>query len=461
MGDHKIREQKKKESINELKQPVKSKKKDKKIKLTEGQAIALDAVLKFISNGSDRTFALFGYAGVGKTFLTKLIIDHCYQKDLKVVLAAPTNKAAKVLSQTTGEEAITIAKMLGLRPKIDQTTGKEIYTRDSDAKTINLENYDLVILDETSMIGSELMALLSQQLTLFSAKFLFLGDPAQLPPVGEDKSPVFAQIQQYAKLTEVVRHSGAILNWATALRRERSIAPIRKFTDNQMLLVLKEQEFSELLLDAFTSKDFKKVANYCRILAWTNACVARWNQRIRGAIFGEKALRFMPGERLIATAACTSREKDSKNPASHKYTETVILSSSGEVEVIETHPEKRVVEYGLFEKDIFHYWLINAQDEEGALKQFRVLDTTEETRVKQMLQSYAQQKQWDNYWGLKRAFHPLDYAYALTVHRAQGSTFQRVFLDFRNLMMNRKLDERKKLLYTAATRASEQMIVLD
>jgi ATP-dependent exoDNAse (exonuclease V) alpha subunit len=175
-----------------IKQKFKSK--GKQIKLTEGQAIALDSVLKFLANRSDRTYALFGYAGVGKTFLTKLIIEHCHKKDLKVVLAAPTNKAAKVLSQTTGEEAITIAKMLGLRPKIDQTTGKEIYTRDPDAKTINLENYDLVILDETSMIGSELMTLLSEQLTLFSAKFLFLGDPAQLPPVGEEKSPVFAQI---------------------------------------------------------------------------------------------------------------------------------------------------------------------------------------------------------------------------------------------------------------------------
>ena len=109
---------------------------------------------------------------------------------------------------------------------------------------------------------------------------------------------------------------------------------------------------------------------------------------------------------------------------------------------------------------MFDYWVINAQDEDGAIKNFRVLAQKEEDRFKGMLRDYANRYEWDNYWGFKKPFHPLQYAYALTVHRSQGSTFQRVFLDLRNLLRNRKTNERNKLLYTAATRASKQMIVL-
>ncbi|WP_411053685.1 AAA family ATPase, partial [Tritonibacter sp. SIMBA_163] len=75
-----------------------------------------------------------------------------------------------------------------------------------------MENYDVVILDEASMIVSEVLELLINQITLFTAKFLFLGDPAQLPPVNETQSPVFSQITAQAQLTKVMRYDGAILN---------------------------------------------------------------------------------------------------------------------------------------------------------------------------------------------------------------------------------------------------------
>ena len=129
--------------------------------------------------------------------------------------------------------------------------------------------------------------------------------------------------------------------------------------------------------------------------------------------------------------------------------------------MITARRDRSTVEFGIFQADLFNYWLITAQDEEGVVRKFKVLDTDEEARVNQLLKSYATRRDWDNYWGLKRAFHPLQYAYALTVHRSQGSTFQKVFLDFRNLLTNRKSHERQKLLYTAATRAAQQMFVLE
>ena len=424
--------------------------------LTDGQAIALQSIFDFLES-TKRTFCLTGFAGTGKTFMTQLVLQYCDEQKLKVALGSPTNKAAKVLSQITGEDAVTIAKMLGIRPKIDKSTGKEIYAQDPEATAVDIEDYDLVILDEASMISSELLEILSQEFTLLGPKFLFLGDPAQLPPVGEKKSVVFDEISEQAHLNEVVRYSGAILNWATALRSQTKVAPVSRFCDSQTLIVKDDADFAETLLSEFTSDGFQADSDYCRVLAWTNASVARWNKRIRQAIFGRKAPRFMPGERLIATGACTRREVNLKN----EYVENVILPSSGEVEVLEAHTERGTIEYGNFQADIFDYWVINAQDEDGAIKNFRVLAQEEEERLKGMLKDYASRYEWDNYWGLKKAFHPLHYAYALTVHRSQGSTFQKVFLDLRNLLTNRKTHERNKLLYTAATRGSEQMIVLE
>ena len=82
--------------INYCETPKKSAPTDEK-KLTEGQAIALQQMLDFL-NSNNQTFCLTGFAGTGKTFLTKLLLDYCLKKKLKFTLCAPTNKAAKVLT---------------------------------------------------------------------------------------------------------------------------------------------------------------------------------------------------------------------------------------------------------------------------------------------------------------------------------------------------------------------------
>jgi exodeoxyribonuclease-5 len=305
------------------KQRIKSK---EGVVLAEGQAIALASILDFLES-QNRTFALSGYAGTGKTFLTQLILDECDRTKKDYLLTAPTNKAARVLAKTTGKDAITIARMLGLRPKIDKVTGKEIFARDPDAPVIDLDDYDLIILDEASMISAELLEMLSQEFTIFAPKFLFLGDTAQLPPVGEAQSLAFDRVDESANLTEVMRYDGAILNWATALRSQSAIAPPSQFVDDEKLITLSDRAFAEKIVQGFTSSAFTENTDYCRVLAWTNACVNQWNQKIRGAIFGKKAPRFMPGERLVATGVCTQRQIDNTG----KVTESVILPSSEEI----------------------------------------------------------------------------------------------------------------------------------
>jgi len=166
---------------------------------------------------------------------------------------------------------------------------------------------------------------------------------------------------------------------------------------------------------------------------------------------------FSRPERLVATSACTERTNEQNGD---ERQDVVILPSSGEIFVIEAHQKKGIVEYAPFRRDEFSYWDVKGIDEEDNEKTFRILARSEEKRYQSMLKDYCQRKNWDGYWGLKRAFHPLQYAYALTVHRSQGSTFNRVFLDLPNLLRNSNPKEKQQLLYTAVTRASEQLAIL-
>lgn len=430
--------------------------KDTNETLTEGQQAALDQIRRFL-NANDRAFCLTGFAGTGKTYLTNVILEEAKNLKLKTILASPTNKAAKVLGQVTDQETVTVAQLLGIRPKIDKTTGKEVFTPDYQANRTDLTKVNLVIIDEASMISAELLELLQQEFTLFGPKFLFIGDPAQLPPINEEKSLVFDVVDDSAHLDEVVRYDGSTLNWATALRNQNILVPATEYADGDRLIIKDDRAFSEAVIETFSSNAFEADPDYCRVLAWTNASVDRWNQLIRTALFGKDAPPYVEGERLISVQPCI---KQVTKKGGKVTKEEVILTGSSEVEVIEATPVTKTIEYGNLRTKRFHFWAIKAMDEDGMIKHFRILDESEEERLNSLLNDHAKRKEWRDFWSLKKYFHPLKYSYAMTCHKSQGSTFQTVFLDLKNILLNKKPQERNKLLYTSATRASDHMIVL-
>ena len=71
----------------------------------------------------------------------------------------------------------------------------------------------------------------------------------------------------------------------------------------------------------------------------------------------------------------------------------------------------------------------------------------------------AEEKRWREFWELKLLFHDVRYAYSLTIHKAQGSTFENVFVDVRDLYINRKTYERNQLLYVAVTRSAKRLFI--
>lgn len=218
--------------------------------LTADQGQALIAMQAFIREGRDKCFRLEGYAGSGKTFLIRRLVQWLESEKKTFLLAAPTGRAGKVLANKTGYPAGTIHRSIYAMDKLlvrrDGTDGFKFYY---GLKRVAPENRPAVIVvDEASMVSDRAddekffgfgSGRLLKDLLTFAAtgdnwarcQVIFVGDPAQLPPVGMDSSPAldesylrreFGLESGGAVLRDVVRQreGSAILKTAAKIRED-------------------------------------------------------------------------------------------------------------------------------------------------------------------------------------------------------------------------------------------------
>ena len=197
----------------------------------EGQNALLDKLSRFIISPVERkAFILLGYAGTGKTSMMAALVQAYKELQQKVVLLAPTGRAAKVLSRYAHTPAYTIHKFIYRQKKL----GEEVFSLND-----NLYKNTLFIVDESSMIsgirdnqtfGSGILLddLVKYVYSGDGCSLLLLGDNAQLPPIGTELSPALREeyMAKYSlnitthTLTEVARQAldSGILSNATTLR---------------------------------------------------------------------------------------------------------------------------------------------------------------------------------------------------------------------------------------------------
>jgi ATP-dependent exoDNAse (exonuclease V) alpha subunit len=431
-------------------QPSKTKPRQPALTLTDEQAVALEAMDAFVQ-GEEKLFLLTGYAGTGKTTLLQVFIRNLRDRgdQRSIVLSAFSNKATKVLKAMADQwrveiDAMTCCKLLGLRPVINEEDGRQEFQPDRKQAS-QLDRYRLVIVDECSMINEELWELLVNAVSnLYQrTQILFVGDPAQLPPVNEQESACFRQIYHKAELTEVVRYGGAIGVIAEDIRRHLERNHIPRFdTDTNAnktegCFRVPRPIWETLLLRAFTSEAYQANPDQVRALAYTNRRVHQLNRTIRDAIYGPHARRFVPGERLIAINPCLEDE-------------SIVLPTSAECEVMYV-ARGRDGEWPI--------WNLEVETEEGDFKTLRVLHKSGLAEFKARLDFLAKEKRWMEFWDQKQRFHDVDYAYSLTIHKSQGSTFQDVFVDVPSMLANRNVVERNQLCYVAFTRAARRLFL--
>ena len=176
---------------------------------------------------------LTGGPGTGKTTLLKGILSLYEQMGLSCLLCAPTGRAAKRLTEVTGKEASTIHRLLGAG--IDPHTGKLFFAKDENDPL----KADAVIVDEMSMVDVRLLGSLLQAV-LPTARLILVGDPDQLPPVGPGfpfRDMLRSNVLPCIRLTEIFRQAQQSLIVMNAHRVNRGELPQLKDVKNDFFFL--------------------------------------------------------------------------------------------------------------------------------------------------------------------------------------------------------------------------------
>ena len=412
--------------------------------LNPEQSAAIIAIQAFLSpEASDqRFFLLSGFAGTGKTYCIRHLIDKIKGR---LIFTAPTNKATKVPRDTltTAEykpETRTIYSLLGLRLEANGEVKELTIPEDP----LDLSEYRAVVVDEASMVNAKLFSFIARTAKEQKVKFIFMGDSAQLPPVGETRSPVWDRHDAAATLTKVMRYDNQILALATAIRGQvdHPAPQFRRVSDNangEGVWNCQEGDFERRLLDAAGQGRFSK-PNCAKAIAWRNVTVDNLNRRIRQRIFDNAASSpWLPDDRIILLEPAKDPQGEPIGSTDDEGTVTRVES--------EWHPV-----WGEFK-----VWRLSVTTDDNRVIVLRTLDEefrrAFDTRVEELAQAArSDRRRWGAFWKFKEDFHKVRHSYAITAHRAQGSTYEAAFVDWRDILSNRNRAEAFRCLYVACTR---------
>lgn len=411
-----------------------------------GQAVAIDAITQFLTAPyvADPFMVLDGPAGTGKSYCLSQIAGKYGDSRGALAYTATTNKAAKVVRALTGS-ASTIYSLLGLRI---QANGELKELAASAPEHIDLSNIDGVSVDEAGMIPTQLMGHIRHAAMEHNLRFLFLADRYQLPPVGEKESPIW-RLPQRVTLTKVERHDNQILSLVTSIRTamDQPMMNITIKSDNDgkegVWKVAKGDFKARIFADA--EAGLFGDTNTTKIIAWRNVKTAEYNALVRRAIFGAGANFYELGERVIAASPCI-KGKD------------VILGTDEEaiVEAISVGRHPLAPEFESID--------LRCRTEDNRVIRLTVLHPASMQAYENACQSLAHAakldgKKWKGFWSMKELFHDVKYAYAITAHRAQGSTYNNVYVDYQDILMNRERREAFQCLYVACSRPTTNLIL--
>jgi hypothetical protein len=320
--------------------------------LSADQQGAEAAFASWLSAADGSPFLLSGHAGTGKTFLSMRFLAQAEAAGLCWTVVAPTHKAVSVLRANLAASQLTptwfpstIHRLLRLNLK---RRGDRELCEASDQTAGALEHLDLVLIDESSMLDSTVLELLLRCAHGFRTRLVFVGDPAQLPPVGETASPVFQLARvRTAALGQVVRHQGPVLRLATGLRNGELpcqqppvLPPIR--SPQGLVALLAKDQWLAAAQEALARSAASDNPDLARILCYSNRYLEKLVPLARRALHGEQAdqLPVLPGEVLITRAAVMAPAcREGAERAERPESPDMVLGSNRELVVREVTPE--------------------------------------------------------------------------------------------------------------------------
>ena len=456
---------------------------------TAEQSVAMNRLAVFVNDPAPRqAFLLKGYAGTGKTAVISSLVRVLARHHRRVVLMAPTGRAAKVFSNTSGFPACTIHKKIYRQ--------KSILDAGSFQLDHNFHEHTLFLVDEASMISNQGLSgstfgsgrllddLVSYVYSGADCRLLMLGDQAQLPPVGELESPgLSAQVLSSYGLTvreysleNVMRQmqDSGILHNATLLR-DFTVNPYIeggfsfKLDGFKDVVRISGSELIETLSRCYSRDGIDETMVLCR----SNKRAIVYNNGIRNTILDREDELCRGDSVMIVKNNYYWTESLAAQEDADSYANLPSFIANGDIAVIRRVRRQREL-YGFrFEDAVLSFPDYDDLEMDVTL----LLDTlhsespylTREESDKlfdNVMEDYADipsKKEKMKKLRENKYFNALQikYAYAVTCHKAQGGQWKNIFIDQGYVTPEMQDEEYYRWLYTALTRATQTVYLVN
>ncbi len=448
----------------------------------EGQTEALDLIFSFLRS-NEKVFLLNGAGGTGKTSIIKKVLEDYPGKYGGITIS---HKAKKVLGNSIGStNVMTIASALSI--KLNEQTGEfspDLYKRGKGEIPIN--NLHLIIVDECSMLSDALIKEI-KEFKKPNAKVIFVGDISQLPPIGQfHVSSIFKLPNQYT-LTEKMRQavSSPIINIGTMIAENlKSPSPILtilkledridQYDEESGSSVIFEND-ENLALDEFV-KDFQESngnVNHVKAITFNNEkhsnsqSVKNLNIKIRKKLWKEQSSeQFVIGEMLtsydslgIGKNIVFNNSEDFIIKDFRKVGDVLITAECYDNKLRDAVSLNDLEEEGVYYNLVF-LDLINEYGE--SIKNIPVIDISSKEKYENHLK-----KLWKYSiplaYQLQNQFANLQYAYAITSHKSQGSTYNCAYVFEDNILgvtNGGTIVAKNQALYVAVSRPRKKLVMI-
>lgn len=445
---------------------------------TTDQMHALDVFERFMTDSDERcVMILRGSAGTGKTSLASVIVRTLLDLQYKISLLAPTGRAAKVFSLNSGQPAATIHRSIYRERTFAGLDGKFNLNA-------NLYRNRLFLIDEASMIsltsvnstfgsGCLLDDLIQFVYNERNCRMLLIGDKAQLPPVGEAESPALRAdvlaaygLKVYeCDLNEVLRQSqdSGILYNATIIRQmithdQATALPQIRLKGFADISIVPGDELIESLSTSYAEVGIDETM----VITRSNKRANIFNQGIRNMVLGREE-ELTTGDMLMVV----------KNKYKEKQAEGISFIANGDRAIVRSVRNVREL-YGFRFADVTLSFPDYDNTEEDMIVILDTLTTEapaltheqNEQLFQQVLADYAdvplksdrmKKIREDDYYNALQ----VKFGYAITCHKAQGGQWAHIYLDQGYMTDEMLTPDYIHWLYTAFTRATEHLYLVN
>lgn len=465
------------------------------LNFTNDQLKAYEELISFIDseyNPKDCKRALVGAAGTGKTYLVKALIKNSKCSYSTIGLAAPTHKACRVLAESINIPSIkvkTLQSDLGLKLNFD-IEKFDINNPPFDPKgRVKIDDYKIYIVDEASMIPRGLCMFLEKICVSKKCKIIYIGDKYQLPPVGEKYSSAFKNIK-ICELKQIVRQNDTnpIRKLLTLLRQDIDNKSFHfleyiyrhpiEFDENNIegYKCCNYEEFKQIVYNNFNDEELTKNVDFVKLLGYTNENINGWNKFIRNCIIKDSDKSIITKNDLILSYISIVNQ----------FNEVVIKNSEEYIvyDIVDyVHPQYEIEGFIVKLQAIFGgqvtppLFIVNHKNPYSVQKYVSISNNlvNEAKRASSGMRAQC----WRDYFEFKEGCllltdikdqdgnilykRNLDYGFALTSHKSQGSTFDTSIVDINNIVYNKNgkmyndAEFINRLLYVACSRCKHKL----